>query len=261
MKNTTVELHRLFIIYSKTKTSNIAELRDILDGKIAFENKYELKIRLIQLTPAISKVEHLVPHMTKQDYICMINLIADLVFKASNNPCGKGQEKLDKIISYLQSHIKSSRKDDKYRLSKQVKTNITEKEYAKLKCACKRFNYTSISHYLRDLIFNRVDVAPNNSIEFSKHFKLSREISYYLSEISSQDDCIEHIINDNEVAREFANKVSELKRENDLTRNLVIDNHNRQTATIIALRHLSSDNLRKLSEEKLIKENEAKRDI
>lgn len=229
--------------------------------KFFFENKHELKIRLIQLTPAISEVEHLVPHMTKHDYICMISLIADLVFKSSSNPCGKEQEKLDKVISYLQLHIKSSRKDDKYKLSKQVKTNITENEYSKLKSACKRFNYTSISHYLRDLIFNRVEVLPKSSSTFNNHFKVSKNISYYLSEISSQDDYIEHIINNKEIAREFANKVSELKRVNDLTRNLVVDNHNRQTATIIALRHLSSDNLRKLLEEKLAKENEAERDI
>ncbi|HCG7281252.1 TPA: hypothetical protein NJ358_005365 [Vibrio parahaemolyticus] len=260
MKNT-VELHRLFIIYSKTKTSNIEELRSILDRETIYENKNELKIRLIQLTPSITDVEDLVPQMSKNDYICMINLIADLVFKASNNPCGKEQEKLDKVISYLQSHIKSSRKDDRYRLSKQVKTNITEREYSKLIIACEHFNYSSVSHYLRDLIFNRVEVLPKSSSNFNNHFNVSKNISYYLSEISSQDDCIEHIINNKEAARKFANKVSELKRENDLTRNLVIDHHNRQTATIIALRHLSSENIKKLAEEKLVKEREAKRDI
>ncbi|HCE2438257.1 TPA: hypothetical protein NGU06_000442 [Vibrio parahaemolyticus] len=260
MKNT-VELHRLFIIYSKTKTSNIEELRAILDRKTIYENKNELKIRLIQLTPSITDVEDLVPHMSKNDYICMINLIADLVFKASNIPCDKEQEKLDKALSYLQSHIKSSRKDDRHKLSKQVKTNITEDEYSKLNFACGRFNYTSISHYLRDLIFNRVEVLPNTTTEFNGHFKISKKISYYLCEISSQDDCIEHVINNKEAAKEFASKISELKRENDLTRNLVVDNHNKQTASIIALRHLSSENLRKLLEEKLAKENEAESDI
>ncbi|WP_282176199.1 hypothetical protein [Vibrio nereis] len=260
MKNT-IELHRLFIIYSKTKTNNITELRNILDCKITFESKNDLKIRLIQLTPAISEVENLVPHMTKHDYICMINLIADLVFKASNTLCENEQEKLDKALSYLQSHIKSSRKDDRYKLSKQVKTNITEDEYSKLNFACGRFNYTSISHYLRDLIFNRVEVLPNTTTEFNGHFKISKKISYYLCEISSQDDCIEHVINNKEAAKEFASKMSELKRENDLTRNIVVDNHNKQTASIIALRHLSSDNLRKLSEEKLAKEKEADLDF
>ncbi|WP_061039707.1 hypothetical protein [Vibrio coralliirubri] len=109
---------------------------------------------------------------------------------------------------------------------------------------------------MRDVIRDKVEIRPNQNEEYQDYFSTNKRVAQSLEELLDKEDAIAAILKDSDMTEQFTTMIAKIKNDNNIIRNLIMDNHTAKTAEMIALKHLSSNKLKMLYENKLIQENE-----
>ncbi|MDW3640232.1 hypothetical protein [Vibrio sp. 1291-1] len=246
-----------FKVYSQCSRPQKKSLTNLINKGKYHYGKSTLKMQIIQLTPSYEKACDVFEELTIDEYSDLIDLVVGLIYSASRADIDENvKRKKDKLLEELKSNFKRDRKLKKDKLSVHLKTSITVAESENLKAASNSYNYNTTSSYLRDLIRDKVEIRPNQSKNFQAYFSTNKRIAQYLEELLDKEDAITAILKDSDMTEQFTTMISKIKKDNEITRNLVMDNHTAKTAEMIALKHLSASKLKKIYEQKLIQENE-----
>jgi hypothetical protein len=255
--NNPLEPRKHFKVYSQCSRPQKKALTNLINKGKYHYGKNTLKMQIIQLTPSYEKACDVFEELTIDEYSDLIDLVVGLIYSASRADIDENvKRKKDKLLEELKSNFKRDRKLKKDKLSVHLKTSITVAESENLKAASNSYNYNTTSSYLRDLIRDKVEIRPNQNEDYQAYFSTNKRIAQSLEEILDQEDAISEILKNSDMTEQFTTMIARIKNDNNIIRNLVMDNHTAKTAEMIALKHLSSNKLKRLYEQKLIEENE-----
>ncbi|MEZ9776851.1 hypothetical protein [Vibrio sp. 10N.261.54.A5] len=255
--NNPLEPRKHFKIYSQCSRPQKKSLTNLINKGKYHYGKNTLKMQIIQLTPSYEKACDVFEELTIDEYSELIDLVVGLIYSASRADIDENvKRKKNKLLEDLKSNFKKDRKLTKDKLSVHLKTSITVAESENLKAASDSYNYNTVSSFLRDVIRDKVEIRPNQNKEYQAYFNTNKRIAKSLEELLDKEDAIAAILKNSDMTKQFTTMIAKIRNDNNITRNLVMDNHTVKTAEMIALKHLSSNKLKMLYEHKLIQENE-----
>lgn len=225
-----------------TSRKNKQLLNNLIEGHTYSKTELCTLLPSILPTPMDSEI-------TLSEQQALVTALTNAFFIYQHSKCTSSDEyfKAQSLIRTVKSNFKKQRKTDKELYRKAVKVNLTESEYRYLHEVKDSYNYKTASHFLRDVITNKLTVKPKQCPEIAEYFKATKQLSNTLESLTEQA----YLLDDPSFQIQVIKALATLKDNLYETRNIAIDSHNTHTAELLAMQFLDSHSLRELYRNKL----------